>query len=78
MGAEAWWGYKKDETTGEYKIGGKAGLSPAMGGAVGLEITVDPGEFAHAAGDAARAVGDAADAVGGAAGSAKKTVADWF
>ncbi|WP_030328560.1 hypothetical protein [Streptomyces sp. NRRL B-1381] len=78
VGAEAWWGYKKDETTGEYKIGGKAGLSPAMGGAVGLEITVDPGEFAHAAGDAARAVGDAVDAVVGAAGSAKKTVADWF
>ncbi|WP_406512284.1 hypothetical protein OG851_18100 [Streptomyces sp. NBC_00161] len=63
-GAEAWWGYKKDDKTGDYKIGGKAGLSPVFGGAVGLEITVNPGKVAKAAGDVADTVGDMAHEVG--------------
>ncbi|NUK05298.1 hypothetical protein [Streptomyces lunaelactis] len=77
-GAEAWWGYKKDEQTGEYKIGGKAGASPMLGGAVGLEITVDPDKVAKAAGDAADYLGDTVDTVGDAAGSVKDTVSDWL
>ncbi|MDK9496315.1 hypothetical protein QEZ40_000764 [Streptomyces katrae] len=64
-GAEAWWGYKKDEETGKWKIGGDAGLSPIVGGKVGLEITIDPGKVSDALGDAADALGDAAHAVGG-------------
>ncbi|MFH9684497.1 hypothetical protein [Streptomyces globisporus] len=77
-GAEAWWGFKKDEETGEFKLGGKAGLAPGLGGALGVEIAVDPGKLADAAGDAAHAVGDTVDAVGDAAGSAKKIVTGWF
>ncbi|MCM9079217.1 MULTISPECIES: hypothetical protein [Streptomyces] len=73
-GAEAWWGYKKDEETGVYKIGGKAGASPFVGGSLGLEITVDPEKVAKTAGDVADAVGDTAHAVGDAAGDFK----DWL
>ncbi|MGW7432366.1 hypothetical protein ACWGIN_22785 [Streptomyces sp. NPDC054861] len=73
-GAEAWFGYKKDEETGAYKIGGKAGLSPAYGGAVGLEITVDPDKFSKAAGDAADFVGDTVDTVGDKTGD----FVDWL
>ncbi|CAM5677717.1 hypothetical protein SAVIM338S_07231 [Streptomyces avidinii] len=64
-GAEAWWGYKKDKETGVWKIGGDAGLSPILGGKVGLEITVDPGKVTGALGDAADALGGAAHTVGG-------------
>ena len=77
-GAEAWWGYKKDEDTGVWKIGGKAGASPILGGALGVEITVDPDKVTKTAGDAAEAVGDGLDAVGDAAGSVKDTVGSWF
>ncbi|MDX3538988.1 hypothetical protein PV721_32570 [Streptomyces sp. MB09-01] len=73
-GAEAWWGYKKDEETGVWKIGGKGGASPILGGAIGLEITVDPEKVVKTAGDVADAVGDTADAVGDAAGDFK----DWL
>ncbi|MFE2128141.1 hypothetical protein [Streptomyces amritsarensis] len=73
-GAEAWWGYKKDETTGVWKLGGKAGASPILGGSLGLEITVDPAKVIKTAGDAADAVGDTAHAVGDAAGDFK----DWL
>lgn len=61
-----------------WKLGGKAGGSPVVGGAVGFEITVDPHKVTKAAGDVADAVGDAFDAVGDAAGSAKKAVSSWF
>ncbi|MER6254098.1 hypothetical protein ABT224_22350 [Streptomyces sp. NPDC001584] len=73
-GAEAWWGYKKDEETGVWKLGGKAGASPLLGGSIGLEITVDPEKVAKTAGDVADAVGDTAHAVGDAAGDFK----DWL
>ncbi|PWK73393.1 hypothetical protein BCL76_102418 [Streptomyces sp. CG 926] len=73
-GAEAWWGYKKDEETGVWKLGGKAGASPLLGGSIGLEITVDPDKVAKTAGDVADAVGDTAHAVGDAAGDFK----DWL
>ncbi|MEU3910885.1 hypothetical protein [Streptomyces sp. NPDC029721] len=63
-GAEGWWGYKQDKDTGKWKIGGDFGLSPIVGGKVGLEITVDPHKVTKAAGDAADALGDAAHAVG--------------
>lgn len=77
-GAEAWWGYKKDKETGVWKIGGDAGISPILGGKVGLEITVDPHKVSKAAGDAAHALGDAAHAVGDGASSAYNTVKGWI
>lgn len=76
-GAEAWWGYKKDDN-GEFHLGGKAGASPILGGAVGLEITVDPHKFSESAGDLADAVGDGAEAIGDGASSLKDTVTGWI
>ncbi|MEU3409971.1 hypothetical protein ABZ760_01605 [Streptomyces sp. NPDC006658] len=76
-GAEAWWGYKKDDD-GTYHLGGKAGASPVFGGAVGVEITVDPDKLTKTAGAAADALGDVADTVGDGLGSAKDTVTSWF
>ncbi|MFG2390267.1 hypothetical protein ACGFYF_15425 [Streptomyces lavendulae] len=70
-GAEASWGLRKDKETGAWKLGGKAGIAPGLGGAVGLEITVDPGKVTKAA-------GDVADFVGDTAGDVKDTVTDWF
>lgn len=61
-GAEAWWGYKKDEN-GTFHLGGKAGLSPVLGGAVGCEITVNPDKLVNTFGDAADAVGDGFNSV---------------
>ncbi|MFJ2824358.1 hypothetical protein ACIO7M_25040 [Streptomyces toxytricini] len=63
-GAEAYVGWKKDEETGKYKFGAKGGLSPALGGAVGLEITWDPQKFDKAMDAAGDFVGDTADTVG--------------
>ncbi|MFF4850530.1 hypothetical protein [Streptomyces sp. NPDC001194] len=60
-GAEAWWGYKKDKETGVWKLGGDAGVSPLLGGKVGLEITVDPRKVSNAVGDAADALADLFD-----------------
>ncbi|MEU5078980.1 hypothetical protein ACH4ON_16280 [Streptomyces eurythermus] len=76
-GAEAWWGYKKDDD-GIYHLGGKAGASPVFGGAVGVEITVDPDKLTKTAGAAADALGDVADTVGDGLGSAKDAVTSWF
>jgi hypothetical protein len=76
-GAEAWWGYKKDDD-GKFHLGGKAGISPILGGSVGFEITVDPDKLSKTVGDAADAVGDAADAVGDGISSVKDSVTDWF
>ncbi|WP_330354495.1 hypothetical protein [Streptomyces chartreusis] len=56
-GAEAWWGYKKDDD-GTFHLGGKAGVSPILGGSLGFEITVDPDKLSQTVGDAADAVGD--------------------
>ncbi|MER5812633.1 hypothetical protein ABT143_31360 [Streptomyces sp. NPDC002033] len=56
-GAEAWLGWKEDEKTGAWKIGGKGGLSPGLGGALGLEITVDPDKVKTAVGDVAHEIG---------------------
>ncbi|MFD3682532.1 hypothetical protein [Streptomyces sp. NPDC058613] len=60
LGAEAWWGWKKDKETGVWSLGADAGLSPGLGAKLGLEFTFDPKKFTDAAGDAADAVGDAA------------------
>ncbi|MGW7431076.1 hypothetical protein ACWGIN_16155 [Streptomyces sp. NPDC054861] len=80
-GAEAKWGYEKNDE-GVYKFGGKVGLSPALGGSVGLEFTVDPDKVGKSVGDAADAVGgavgDGVDALGDAAGSVKNTVGGWL
>ncbi|MEU9313105.1 hypothetical protein [Streptomyces sp. NPDC048256] len=69
-GAEAWWGYKKDDD-GKFHLGGKAAASPLLGGSVGVEITVDPDKLSET-------VGDAADAIGDGISSAKDNVIDWF
>ncbi|MFF6993744.1 hypothetical protein ACFY93_02080 [Streptomyces sp. NPDC008313] len=76
-GAEAWYGYKKDDD-GVWHLGGKAGLSPILGGSVGVEITVDPDKISETAGDAVDALGDATDAVGDGLSSLKDGVTDWF
>ncbi|MCK1818276.1 hypothetical protein MTQ10_01320 [Streptomyces sp. XM83C] len=76
-GAEAWWGYKKDEQ-GKYHLGGKVGLSPLVGGATGFEITVDPDKLSHTVSDAADALDDVTDVVGDGFGSVKDNVASWF
>ncbi|MCT9107878.1 hypothetical protein N4G69_19920 [Streptomyces mirabilis] len=76
-GAEAWWGYKKDDD-GKFHLGGKAGVSPILGGAAGFEITVDPDKLSKTVGDAADAVGDAVDSVGDGIGSVKDSVTNWF
>ncbi|MEU7046474.1 hypothetical protein AB0A77_36245 [Streptomyces varsoviensis] len=76
-GAEAKWTFGKGDD-GKFHIGGKVGISPALGGSVGLEITVDPGKVVDAVNDAVDAVGDAADAVGDFAGSVKDTITSYF
>ncbi|MFD5936006.1 hypothetical protein [Streptomyces sp. NPDC060333] len=75
-GAAGWFGYKRDEVTGVYKLGGEAGLSPGLGGAVGLEITFDPDKFSEAAVAAADKVGNAAGYVGDKAGDFVDWLAD--
>ncbi|MET9804479.1 hypothetical protein [Streptomyces sp. NPDC006368] len=80
-GAEAKWGFEKHDD-GVYKLGGKVGRSPALGGSVGLEFTVDPDKVSKSVGDAADAVGntvgDGVDTIGDAAGSVKDTVGGWL
>ncbi|WP_285535553.1 hypothetical protein [Streptomyces lavendulae] len=56
-GAEASFGWRRDEETGAWKVKGKGGLSPIFGGAVGLEITVDPGKIKKTAGEVAHEIG---------------------
>ncbi|AKJ11401.1 hypothetical protein ABB07_15590 [Streptomyces incarnatus] len=75
-GAEAWWGYKKDDS-GAYHLGGKAGVSPILGGSVGFEITVDPHKLSKTADAAADALGDAAEKVGEGFSSVTN-VANWL
>ncbi|MFE9675892.1 hypothetical protein ACFYO5_17470 [Streptomyces sp. NPDC006259] len=77
-GAEAWAGWKKDESTGVWTIGAEAGASPGVGGSLGLEITVDPDKVSRSLDAAADAVGDGIDAVGSTAGSVRDTVGSWF
>ncbi|RLU96592.1 hypothetical protein CTZ27_16335 [Streptomyces griseocarneus] len=72
-GAEAKWGVEKQED-GKYHIGAKVGLSPVVGGAVGLEFTVDPNKVADSVGEAAHALGDAAGKAGHAIGSATSAI----
>ncbi|MFE9050660.1 hypothetical protein [Streptomyces rubiginosohelvolus] len=73
--AEGWAGPGAEVTlagkdaNGVWHFGPKVGLSPALGGAVGFEITVDPGKVVDTVGDAAGAVGDAASWVGDGIGS---------
>ncbi|WP_411148599.1 hypothetical protein [Streptomyces sp. A30] len=69
-GAEAWWGYKRDDD-GTFRLGGKAGASPILGGAIGVEITVNPDKLS-------KTVGDAADALGDGVSSVKDSVTNWF
>ncbi|GAA3806054.1 putative T7SS-secreted protein [Streptomyces chiangmaiensis] len=46
---------------GKYHVGGEVGVGLGLGGKVGFQVTVDPGEVVDTVGDAADAVGDAAD-----------------
>ncbi|MFE3996519.1 hypothetical protein ACFXPW_33265 [Streptomyces goshikiensis] len=73
-GAEAYWGFKKDEETGVLKIGGKGGASPGYGLAVGAEITIDPAKVSKAAGDIADAVGEKVDEFNASANAFKNRV----
>ncbi|MFF1910751.1 hypothetical protein ACFVYE_03685 [Streptomyces sp. NPDC058239] len=57
------------DANGVWHFGPEVGISPALGGAVGFEFTVDPGKVVDTVGDAAGAVGDAASWVGGGIGS---------
>ncbi|MFC7843475.1 hypothetical protein [Streptomyces sp. NPDC057382] len=80
-GAEAKYGLEKNED-GVYKLGGKVGLSPALGGSVGLEFTVDPDKVSQSVSDAADAlgnvVGDGVDTIGDTADSVTDTVGGWL
>ncbi|HWU12045.1 MAG TPA: hypothetical protein VN520_37830 [Streptomyces sp.] len=67
-GAEAVLNASKD-ANGVWHFGPKVGISPALGGAVGFEFTVDPGKVVDTVSDAAGAVGDAANWVGDGIGS---------
>ncbi|MFF4525605.1 hypothetical protein [Streptomyces bluensis] len=58
-GAEASLNFSKD-ANGAWHWAPKVGVSPILGGAVGFEVTVDPGKVADTVGSAADAVGDAA------------------
>ncbi|WP_230396535.1 hypothetical protein [Streptomyces blattellae] len=67
-GAEATLDFGKDPN-GTWRFAPKVGVSPIVGGAVGFEVTVDPGKIADTASDAADAVGDAAGWVADGIGS---------
>ncbi|XUL88631.1 hypothetical protein ACQ86D_19905 [Streptomyces galilaeus] len=69
-GAEAWWGYKRDDE-GIFHLGGKVGASPILGAATGFEITVDPDKLS-------KTVGDAVDSVGDGISSVKDGITDLF
>ncbi|MEU3922224.1 hypothetical protein [Streptomyces sp. NPDC029004] len=56
-GAEASLNASKD-ANGVWHVGPKVGFSPGLGGAVGFEVTVDPGKVVDTVGDAAGWVGD--------------------
>ncbi|MFE7748536.1 hypothetical protein [Streptomyces sp. NPDC057428] len=56
-GAEASLNASQD-ANGVWHFGPKVGISPALGGAVGFEFTVDPGKVVDTVGDAANWVGD--------------------
>ncbi|MFF0788563.1 putative T7SS-secreted protein [Streptomyces spiralis] len=45
---------------GKYHVGGEVGVGLGLGGKVGFQVTVDPGEVIDTVGDAADAVGDVA------------------
>ncbi|MGW3205802.1 hypothetical protein [Streptomyces sp. NPDC001135] len=68
-GAEAKLTFGKQDD-GTWKFGAEAGACPGLGGDVGFEVTVDPGEVSHTLGRAADAVGDGLHKAGDVAGSA--------
>lgn len=58
-GAEASLNFGKD-ANGAWHFAPKVGVSPIIGGAVGFEVTVDPGKVVDTANSAADVVGDTA------------------
>lgn len=72
--AEAWAGAGAEADLdvgyddGKITLGGHVGAALGVGGSVGGEITIDPGEVVDTASDAAQAVGDTASDVAGAVG----------
>ncbi|MFJ4476136.1 hypothetical protein [Streptomyces xanthochromogenes] len=62
-GAEAKLDFGKNEQ-GVWKFSGKVGLSPALGGEVGVDFSVDPGKVVDTVGSLADAVGDGAGSLG--------------
>ncbi|MEU0602124.1 hypothetical protein ABZ484_28355 [Streptomyces sp. NPDC006393] len=67
-GAEANLGFGKNNQ-GVWKFKTSVGISPALGGEVGFEFSVDPGKVAETAGDLAGAVGHGVGSLGHAIGS---------
>ncbi|MET8814604.1 hypothetical protein ABZW47_21640 [Streptomyces sp. NPDC004549] len=62
-GAEATVDYGKNEQ-GAWELSSKVGLSPGLGGEMGFNFSVDPGEVMHTAGDLADAVGHGVGSLG--------------
>ncbi|MFI1763507.1 hypothetical protein ACH41H_15880 [Streptomyces sp. NPDC020800] len=62
-GAEANLDFGKNNE-GVWEFSTKVGLSPAVGGEVGVHFSVDPEKVAHTAGDLAGAVGDGVSSIG--------------
>ncbi|MDF3300954.1 hypothetical protein [Streptomyces tropicalis] len=62
-GAEASWGYEKNNE-GVWDFNTKVGLSPALGGELGFDFSVDPEKVAHTAGELADALGHGASSFG--------------
>jgi uncharacterized protein YukE len=76
-GAEASMSFGKDED-GKFRFKAKAGASPLVGGALGMEITVDPGAVADTAKGAAGKLGDGVGKVGDGVGSVKDGITGLF
>lgn len=76
-GAEAGVDFGPDQN-GKWHVGASAGISPALGGKVGVELTVDPKDVAATATDAAQFAEDAAQNVGETASSTWDTVTGAF
>ncbi|MCH1865405.1 putative T7SS-secreted protein [Nocardioides sp. CFH 31398] len=61
---------------GSFTIGGHLGAALGVGGQLGGEITIDPGEVVDTAEDLAEGIGDGAEEVGDAIGDAASSVGD--
>lgn len=63
---------------GKFHVGGSVGLALGVGGKVGFDVSVDPGEVVDTVSDAADDVGHVASEVGHGVSSAAKNVGKFF